>query len=143
MNVTEPEIKVKAMVLLKDAVKKVSETARAQLAIKNEGRNTLYNIGIYLQLPEGISLINGNKNETIPSLKPKETVFFDINVSASKPANYQLGCKIAYTDYNATETNCDTAKITFEEKQFPIEIAFAIALVIIGLSAYAFLYTRK
>lgn len=143
LNVTEPEIKVKALFFLKEAVKKTGEQTSAQIAVKNEGRNTLYNISMNLQLPQGIILVNGNAIENIKSLKPKETRFFDLNLSSGTAKEYELGCKLVYLDYNVTETNCETANLSFEERTIPAELIFAIILVACSIAVYAFLQTRK
>ncbi len=143
LDVREPEVKVKALFLLKEAAKKVSETTSAQIAIKNEGQNTLYNIAVYLELPEGIMLVNGNIAENIVSLKPKETKFFDFNISSARAGDFELGCKLAYLDYNVTETNCETARISFEEKKVPEEIVFAGIIVLGTLLVYAFFHFKK
>lgn len=143
ITVAEPEVKVKALFLLKEAMKKVSETTSAQIAVKNEGQNTLYNIAVYLQLPEGIILTNGNIAENIVSLKPKETKFFDLNISSASAGEFELGCKLAYLDYNVTETNCENAKISFEEKTIPAEIIFAGIIVLGSLLVYAFFHFKK
>jgi len=143
LEIKVPEIKVKALFLLKEAVKKTGETTSARLAIKNEGENTLYNITSYLQFPAGISLVNGNSSETISTLKPKETKFFDLNISAGIPGDYSLGCKLAYIDYNVTETVCENAKISFEENKIPAEIIFAAAIVAFAMLVYAFFHFKK
>ncbi len=142
INVKEPERKVNAFVVKESEINRVGTTTQLQLAVKNNGRDPLFNLGIHLTLPEGLSLIE-EPDGLIDVLQPDETRYLDFSARALQPGEYKIGCSVTYIDLNASESKCEQLTLLFEEQEIPAELWIGLALVIIAVVVYLYIQSGK
>jgi hypothetical protein len=140
--VREPEIKITPVVLALEKQKKgLGEETRMQLAVKNSGQDPIYDIAVFLQAPNGI-VLSETEMPGIPAIRPAETKYFNFSAKAVNYGRFQLGCKLAYQDYNVTETNCENLVLDYPAPGIPIAIVSSIVLVAIAVGIYLYIYFK-
>ncbi len=142
INVKEPERKVNAFVIKDREINLVGDTSEMQLAVKNEGRDALFNLGVYLELPEGISLVE-EPESMIDVLFPGETKNLGFSVRGNQEGDYKIGCRVVYRDLNLSESKCNQASLVFEKQEIPLEFWGGIALLIVGIAVYLYIQFGK
>jgi len=138
IHVVEPEKTANAFVVKGSEINLVGEIVEMQIALKNEGLRPLFNLGIYIILPEGLDFVEKPAG-IVTALKPGETEYIDFSVLAHTPGEYKIGCSIAYLDINASESKCEQSAIVFRERKIPAELWIGLALVLIAVGAYVYI----
>lgn len=142
IRVVLPEIRIRAFILSNKDSLKIGEKNKVAVVVKNEGKDTLYNIAIRLDSPEELD-IEGSTNMSIASINPDETREFDFNVNTNVPGSYKIGCDILYLDYNVVRTNCDPLTVSYEDLEVDPTIMAAGLLFIIGFIVYVYFSLKK
>lgn len=142
INVKEPERKINAFVIKDKEINPVGSTSEMQLAVKNEGRDALFNLGVYLELPEGISLVK-EPESLIDILYPGETKNLGFSVRANQKGDYKIGCKVIYRDLNLSESKCNQSALVFETQEIPLEFWGGIVLLLVGIGVYLYIQFGK
>ncbi|MDP6671203.1 MAG: NEW3 domain-containing protein [archaeon] len=142
INVKEPERKINAFVIKDREINLVGDTSEMQLSVKNDGRDALFNLGVYLELPEGISVVESPES-FIDVLFPGQTKSFGFSVRANQKGDYKIGCKVTYTDLNLSESKCSQTSLVFEGQEIPLEFWGGIALLLVGIGVYLYIQFGK
>lgn len=142
ITVVQPEIRVKAFLLVEGNAQKVGEAGKATLGVKNEGIDTLYNISAVVLPQQGLQ-IEGNGRAAISSIAPGETKYVDFSLGAGQAGSYGLGCRLSYLDYNAVETECSTANVIYEAAGIDPALIGAGVLLLVAIGVYAYFVRKK
>ncbi|MBN2066926.1 MAG: hypothetical protein JW744_00480 [Candidatus Diapherotrites archaeon] len=142
INVREPEIKVDAFLAKSRETAPVSEPIELELAVRNQGKDTLYGLAVELELPQGLELL-GQPETSIEALAPGQTELIKFRVSSTSAGKFPIGCKIEYVDLNAEETFCRDSFVAFEEPGISPLIYGGIAMAVIALAVYLYFRFSK
>lgn len=136
--VKEPEFKVKAFILTEKAKYGLGEKVNAQIVVRNEGKNDLENIAIYLRFPKQLAIEKPGLGTV--ELKAGETKTINIETTSNEEGKYILGCKVIYVDLNTIYTDCEEKLLEFGQEEPNIAILFGFALLIVAAGIYAVLF---
>ncbi len=142
IRVAEPEVKVNAFVIKEKEINKAGDTVSGRIAVKNEGQDTLSNLRVYIDIAEGLSLIE-EPGTLIDTLQPGETKYLEFNARAVLPGEYAIGCKVSYSALGAKETNCNKSTFIFEKPEIPLDLFAGLLLVGIAIVTYLFIQFSK
>jgi uncharacterized cupredoxin-like copper-binding protein len=143
IEVKEPDIKIQAVVLNKTTEKKLvpGKEIPLEVLLTNYGQFEISNIALILPEQEGM-VLNGQRNQTIPSLKPGENKTVPFTVTPTTAGTYTIGCKLAYLDFEITGVDCESTRVFVENDSFPIEYLGGIGLVIIAILVYLYYHFK-
>ncbi|MFH1225218.1 MAG: hypothetical protein V1676_05440 [Candidatus Diapherotrites archaeon] len=142
ITVVQPEIRVRAFLLVDGDAQKAGAASKATLGVKNEGIDTLYNISAVVLPQQGLQ-VEGNGRAAISSIAPGETKYTDFSLTAGQAGNYGLGCRLGYLDYNAVETECSTANVIYEAVGIDPALIGAGVLLLVAIGVYAYFVRKK
>lgn len=144
IQVIEPEFKARGLFIPEKTRNKQGEPVRVELILKNEGNTDLQNVSIHLQIPGALSYAGTLTLNTPGPLSPSKVQSFPLEFSASEPGSYALGCEIVYVDYKLIKKPCESFTLIVDPAHADLLPAFiALALVLVGIFIYAFIYYYK
>lgn len=111
LEVKEIEKKLEGKILSEKNTFKVGEKAKISVALINIGEKESLSAGITLNASGLNSNKQGYKDITI---KPKEAMFFEFELSSEKEGSFPIGCTIKYFDLESVKSNCEEMTIKFE-----------------------------
>jgi len=143
IEVKEPDIKVQAVVLNKATEKKLvpGKSIPLEVLLTNYGQFELSNVAVTFPEQDGM-VLNSQKNQTIPSLKPGENKTIAFSVTPTMAGNFTVGCKLAYLDIGLKGADCESTRVFVESNSFPVEYLGGIALVIVAILVYLYYHYR-
>ncbi len=142
ITVVQPEIKLKAYLLVGKDLLLSGEKTWLKLIVKNEGVDPLYNIVAGLDADEALT-VEGKTLMEIGMILPNKTLEFDFNITATAAGSYAVGCNLTYLDYNVIETDCNRIIVEFKEKEIGPVIMGAGVLLFIGIIVYVYFSLKK
>lgn len=137
----EPEA-IKPAILLQKPLNRLGEETKAVLVVKNNSINPIYNLSVELIAPMELVFIEGKKENVIEVIQPKEVKAIEFGFTSSQEGSYSLGCKTSYRDVNFFEENCPAVNVVFEGEKPNIGFSVGIAMLLIGLIIYLYIYFR-
>lgn len=142
LDVREPERKIEAFIVKPTEVSFVGQPIDLQLAVKNVGRDPLYDLRADLLLPNGMALLSMPES-VLPSIGPKETTYLPFTVSSNSAGRFPLQCSVTYTDVNVTESKCSDSFVEFNEKQVSPLVYIGVVFLVIAGAVYLFFQRQK
>jgi hypothetical protein len=139
LQINEPEIKIDAFILKESEINRTGEQTELTLAVKNLGRDRLYNIAVFLDLPEGLRLVREPRG-LIEDIGAGETKYLDFAVVASEAEEFSIGCRIVYLDLDITESYCRKTPVVFEA--VAVHPTAIIGMVLVAIAVIIYLYLR-
>ncbi|MBU1120856.1 hypothetical protein KJ660_03165 [Candidatus Micrarchaeota archaeon] len=137
----EPEA-LKPAILLQKPLNKLGEETKAVLVVKNNSVNPIYNLSVELIAPRELAFIEGEKSNVIEIIQPNEVKAIEFGFTSSQEGSYSLGCKASYSDVNLFEENCPAVNVVFEGEKPDVGFSVGIAMLLIGLIIYLYIYFR-
>jgi len=135
LNVREPERKIEAFIVKKEENVLVGQTVEMQLAIKNIGLDSLYDLSI--EMESEADIIQNTKE--IESLSPKETLYLTFTASGLEAGKFPIGCTVKYIDTNISESHCQNSFVEFSEPGIDPTIIAGLILVVVAIAAYVYI----
>ncbi len=138
-----PEIKVKALgekalepvIMLKKQINAVGEKSEIEIVIINNSLKAVYSA----ELKVFSSELEFEEKKVFEVIHPKEIVYFKTAVQSSKAGEFELECEL---EFEGQKTECQKARIIFEEESIDRKVIAGAVLVIIGIIVYLYLYLR-
>jgi len=138
LDIREPERKIEAFIVKQKEANTAGTKIDLLLAVKNVGRDALYDLAADLKLPAELLLLQ-QPEIWIPEIEPQATVYIPFSVSSGKAGKFQVNCTVTYTDANITETKCENSFVEFNEGSISPIIYIGAIMLIIGVGAYAYI----
>ncbi len=137
LQVREPERKVEVFLVKGKETAIVGQAIDLQLAVRNVGRDPLFDLSVETTLPAGLSFAAEPEKEII-ALPPNQTQLLSFSVISSSEGRFPIGCKIVYTDLNAEESKCQDSYIVFQQPGISPMIYGGIGLALIAVIVFIY-----
>ena len=137
-TVREPEKKLGAIIVLSNPRVQLGENAKADVLVKNSGKDALYGLSFELALPEGVEAVSGETQSEIGFLPPGESEKLSFKLSAKKSGTFSLGCAITFSG-SSEKTECEPNSVEFSEAGLNPAIIVSAVLLAIGAGVYFYL----
>lgn len=131
------EKKLEPVIMLKKQINKINKESEIEIVIINNSLETIHNSKIRVFGAEELML--EKKEKQFESIHPKEIVYFKTKVKSNTAGKFELGCEI---EFEGKKVSCEKTTIIFEKEEIKQELVIGIAMVVIGVIIYLYLYLR-
>lgn len=140
IEAVEPKVKIKPLLLSERELIKVGQEYQGRVALKNTSLGSVSHVKVSLKVDPGLTLI-GNDLKEFEFIAPEGAAYFEVRLRAEEPGSYTLGCESVYQEQRLRFSECAPITIVVEKEDF--NIAWAVALTLVGIAGLAYWHINR